>query len=499
MIDNREKGSLTRPSRWWPGRGAALPQLIPRSLTLKLTLAFLCVGLIGALLVALLVGQRTQRALDQFVVDRGRATLSATLAQYYQTRGSWEGVASVLERDRTTQSDLEDRRPPPPIVLVAADGRVVLGNGRYPAGARVPAADRSSGLPIKVGGAVVGWLLSDAGPGHPGPGTPEADLLARITQAITYSAIGAIAIALLLGVLLARTLTQPIRELTAATQVVAKGALGRQVAVRSRDELGALAASFNRMSSDLARARTLRRQMTADIAHDLRTPLSVILGYTEALREGKLPPEQDIFDTMHIEAQHLQRLIDDLRTLSLADAGELPLTRQPVAPGALLERAAASYRAQAQEQRIALAVQPAANLPEVDVDPERMAQVLGNLLSNALRYTPVGGAITLGAEAETNTVRLRVRDTGAGITADALPHVFERFYRADPSRQQDGSSGLGLAIAKGIVEAHGGSITVASAPGRGTTFTISLPAADRGPRALPDPRGGGVPVARAQL
>jgi signal transduction histidine kinase len=259
---------------------------------------------------------------------------------------------------------------------------------------------------------------------------------------------------------------------------VAKGALGRQVEVRSRDELGTLAESFNLMSTDLARASSLRRQMTADIAHDLRTPLSVILGYTEALREGKLSGEQDIYDTLYAEAQHLQRLIDDLRTLSLADAGELPLARQVVAPHSLLDRAASAYRAQAETQHIALVVQANPDLPEVAVDPERMAQVLGNLLSNALRFTPAGGAITLSATAQGKMVQLGVADTGSGIAADDLPRVFERFYRADTSRQHDGSSGLGLAIAKSIVEAHGGSINVASTRGVGTTFTLTLPVSE---------------------
>jgi two-component system, OmpR family, sensor histidine kinase BaeS len=257
------------------------------------------------------------------------------------------------------------------------------------------------------------------------------------------------------------------------------------VTVRSSDELGALAASFNQMSADLAHASTLRRQMTADIAHDLRTPLSVILGYTEALRDGKLPPEQDIFDTLHIEAQHLQHLINDLRTLSLADAGELPLTRQIIEPQALVERAAATYRIQAQAQGITLETYCAPSAPRIDVDVERMAQVLGNLLSNALRWTPTGGTVFVRADAAKGGVRLKVTDTGAGIAAEDLPHIFERFYRADAARRRnEGSSGLGLAIAKGIVEAHGGTISAASEPGNGTTFTITLSAAHE--RAEPE-------------
>ncbi len=442
-----------------------------RSLTLKLTLAFLVVGLLGALPVALFVRQRTERAYDQFVRERDQQVVTE-LTAYYRRFNSWNGITGVrLGRDGPGAWRL-------PIVVIAANGEVVLGDNHHAVGEQASAADIARGTPIIVDGTTVGYLLS--GPDGPASGPPPRELafLERIQEAITYSAIGATALALVLGVLLARTLTQPLRELTAATQAVAKGALGQQVVVRSRDELGTLASSFNHMSADLAHASTLRRQMTADIAHDLRTPLSVILGYTEALRDNKLPAEQDIFDTMHLEAQHLQRLIDDLRTLSLADAGELPLTRQPLAPQALLERAASAHRAHAQAQGVTLAVETALVLPAVNVDGERMAQVLGNLLSNAVRYTPAGGTITLAADARDGAVQLRVQDTGSGIAPDDLPHVFERFYRADAARQQDGSSGLGLAIAKGIVEAHGGTIAVASTPGAGTTFTITLPACD---------------------
>lgn len=457
-----------------------------RSLTLKLTVAFLIVGLIGALLVACFVGLLTQRAFNQFITDRGRPTLVMDLTRYYQTNGGWNGVSSVFERGAEYQGDRQGDHQPP--ALTDANGLVVSGSERYAVGTRVPPGERARSIPVIVDNTVVGWLLNDFGGARPGPGTPESNFLLQITRAITYSAIGATALALLLGILLARTLTHPLRELTSATQSIARGALGQQVKVRSGDELGTLAASFNQMSADLAHASTLRRQMTADIAHDLRTPLSVILGYTEALREGKLPYEQEIFDTLHTEAQHLQHLVDDLRTLSLADAGELPLTRQPIAAQLLLERVATAHKAYAQAHTIAVEVQAALDLPEVDVDPERMAQVLGNLLSNALRYTPPGGTITLAADAHADLVRLRVRDTGTGIAPDDLPHIFERFYRADSARQQaDGSSGLGLAIVKSIVEVHGGTIAVESVCDEGTTFTISLPAHDpRRPAAISD-------------
>ena len=466
MLQSATPAGSTQPPTLFRGR--------LDTLTFKLTLAFLCIGLLGAVLVALFVGLRTQLAFNQFVVDRGRNMLLADLARYYQQQHSWEGVGELLT---TMPSDQAEGRRPPPVVLADATGTVVVGDERHATGSRISMSEREYGQPISVSGTVVGWLLNNPGGQRAGPGSPEADFLSRFTHAIIFSAVGATAMALLLGLLLARTLTQPLRELTSATQAVAQGALGQQVTVRSRDEIGTLAASFNQMSADLARASTLRQQMTADIAHDLRTPLSVILGYTEALRDGKLDPAQDIFDTMHIEAQHLQHLIDDLRTLSLADAGELPLTRLPLAPQSLLERAAAAYRAQAQERNITLQIQHAPSVPQIEVDPERMAQVLGNLLSNALRYTPAGGTITLRDESNAGRVRLMVSDTGAGIAPEAIPHIFERFYRVDPSRQQqNGSSGLGLAIARSLVEAHNGTLTAQSTLGQGTTFMITLPA-----------------------
>ena len=192
--------------------------------------------------------------------------------------------------------------------------------------------------------------------------------------------------ALFVGVLLARTITNPIKELTTATTAVAQGELGRQVDVHSKDEIGALANSFNQMSTDLSNASQYRRQMTADIAHELRTPLSIILGYTESLRDGVLPPDADTFHILHDEAEHLSRLVQDLRTLSLADAGKLTLHWQAVPPVELLQTVAAKYRHQAEQQRVVLTIEEAANLPEIEVDPDRdrIALFAQNLLGQGV-------------------------------------------------------------------------------------------------------------------
>lgn len=446
-----------------------------RSLVLKLTLAFLVVGVMGVILVAVLVGRQTERAFDRFVLDRNQANLVATLADYYQENGSWAGVETFFRRrdERRPQSNW---RLLPPLTLIDASRRVVY-SAELPPGEPLPPSRQTPSVPIEVDGTTVGWLVIDS-PNFrepPQPGTPESTFLSRLRQAVFSSAVGAIIIALLLGGVLARTISRPVRELTEATKMVAQGKLGYQVTVRSHDELGELVASFNQMSADLAHSTRLRRQMTADIAHDLRTPLSVILGYTEALSDGKLQATTAMYQVMHKEAQHLNRLIDDLRTLSLADAGELPLILQPVAPRSLLERAALAHTAQAAQQNVALRLEAAADLPPVAVDPERMAQVFDNLVSNALRYTPPQSEIVLTAASHDDGVLFKISDRGAGIDPQDLPYIFNRFYRGDKSRSQNGESGLGLAIARSIVKAHGGTITAESTPGEGTTFSLLIP------------------------
>ena len=229
---------------------------------------------------------------------------------------------------------------------------------------------------------------------------------------------------------------------------MAQGDLKQSVQVQSKDELGELAAAFNQMSADLDRLLQARRQMTSDIAHDLRNPLTVIGGYIESIRDGVLKPTPERLDAIQAEVRHLERLVEDLRTLAQADAGELGLNREPVWVAGLLEGAAQSYRPLAERQAITLSIHAEAGLPPIHADPDRLAQVLGNLIRNALRYTHEGGEIVLEAGAQGGKwVRLTVADNGKGIAAEALPYIFDRLYRADPARSHSEELGLGLAIA----------------------------------------------------
>jgi signal transduction histidine kinase len=258
---------------------------------------------------------------------------------------------------------------------------------------------------------------------------------------------------------------------------MARGDLLQQVPVRTQDELGELATAFNQMSADLARANQYRRQMTADIAHDLRTPLTVLSGYLEAMEDGTLTPTPARFQMMQQEVDALNRLVVDLRTLSLADSGELTLQKEPVLIGDLLTQVEAAFAHRAAQQDVTIRLATAVSSPPMPLDPTRMRQALGNLVSNALRHTPVGGTITLATQLLANgRLAITVTDTGAGIPPADLPYIFDRFYRGDKSRQEgEGESGLGLAIVKSLVTAHEGQIIVDSTVGVGTTFTITLP------------------------
>ncbi len=452
-----------------------------RSLTLKLTLAFLFVGIVGVALIAIVVRQQTQRQFDQFVLDRYQLDLLDDLSSYYRQNQSWQDFNAIVIRAPGRRPGMGSSIVPAPVTLTDVDGQVVFGGRRYEFGQQIGPDELDKAVPVEVDGDTVGWVLF-TGFGDQTlqlPESPESRFLNGINRVILFGAAGSVIVALLLGIFLARTISRPVQEVTAATQVVAGGNLGYQVPVRTKDELGELAESFNRMSADLAQITEQRRQMTADIAHDLRTPLSVILGYMEALSTGKLQPTAETFDVMYAKGQHLQHLIDDLRVLALADSGELTLTCRPTEALAMLEHTALAYQVQAQEKSIQISVEAQENLPPIDVDPERITQVLNNLVGTALRYTSDGGEIVLSAEQGGAAVLLKIQDNGAGIDAEELPHIFDRFYRGDKSRQQDenSESGLGLAIAKSIVEAHGGAISVASSIGEGTTFTVSLPLA----------------------
>ena len=445
-----------------------------RSITFKLVLAFIAVSMISTILVVLFTRWRSSEEFRSFLIDQNRPSIVVAFSDYYQQHGSWDGISTAkLSPQQPPMPTPQFDRGPYTLVDSKTNQVLMAGEG-YQTGGTIPASSISNGIPINSGNQTVGILLINRPVYRISPS--GSTFLDRINLQTLLGGLTAIGLALLLAIFLSRTLTRPIRELTAATQIVSEGNLAHQVPVRSRDELGQLATSFNHMSADLVRSLNLRRQMTADIAHELRTPISIILGHTEAVHDGVLPASKETFEIIREEAERLEHLVDDLRTLSMADAGELKLVVRPYPPEKLIHDARTTYSHQAKQKKITISTKAASDLPEIEIDPHRMKEVFGNIIDNALRYTPQGGRITLSANVVGNTIEMRVQDSGPGVATEELDKIFERFYRTETSRSRDeGGSGLGFAIAKSIVERHNGRIWAESTPGSGLAVIIRIP------------------------
>lgn len=303
----------------------------------------------------------------------------------------------------------------------------------------------------------------------------KAEFVASATTTILVVLVNAALITLFtIGVLVVPRL-RTIEELTRAASQLSSGARHQRVSVRSPDEIGELARSFNAMADSLERVERLRHIMVSDIAHELRTPLSNIQGYMEGLRDGVITPKPELFESLHQEANLLTRLVNDLQTLALADAGQLNLHRVSTSLAALIKHVLMTVRDHPNPQPTII-VKSLDHLPRLHVDPDRVKQVIANLINNALAHTPPNGRITLDAHREGDWVWVSVQDTGKGISPEHLPYVFERFYRVDASRTRStGGTGIGLAIVRQLVHAHGGTVEIESELGVGSTFCFSLP------------------------
>lgn len=283
--------------------------------------------------------------------------------------------------------------------------------------------------------------------------------------------------ALVLSRWLARGMTQPLRDMAAAARKMAAGDYRQRVSTRSRDEVGQLADAFNRMSAELEGVERLRRDLVANVSHELKTPISALRAHLENLLDGVERADPETLQVMLAQSERLSRLVEQLLDLSRLESGDVPLRVRPVALAPLAAQVLSEIEVARPEAGVALEQRVPGELPPVPADRERIHQVLFNLVDNAVRFTPPGGRVTVSARADGDRVRVWVRDTGVGIPPEHLPRLFERFYRADPARARgDGGTGIGLAICRSVVEAHGGRIWAESRPGGGSTFTFELPA-----------------------
>jgi signal transduction histidine kinase len=433
--------------------------------------------------------QTTRSEISQFEertenIQAGRIEME--LSRYYSQQGSWEGIQPFVEQ----WGSLYERR----VILTDNQGVVIadsegdlLGKQYHPdsLGRAIlppPPPPGSTLLPPWEEG-IIGTLYISPEL-SPGAGFTSLRILyMALGRFFLWGGLVAVAIAVAITFVLSRRILAPVKALTSVAKRLGRGDFSQRVQVKDRSELGELAEAFNSMGSDLERAEKLRRNMVADVAHELRTPLSNICGYLEALRDGVIKPDAETIRSLHEEASLLSRLVDDLQELSLAEAGELKLVCQAENIGELIRQTVAAVQAQATAKGLSVFIDLPGKLPSVNIDYQRISQVLRNLLENAVAHTAKGGPITVAAKQQGNWVEVAVTDIGEGIPAEDLPNIFERFYRVDKSRTRaTGGSGLGLTIAKRLVEAHGGRIEVQSELGKGSRFSFTIPVAEQDSR-----------------
>ena len=482
-------------------------------LWVRLTLAFVLVTLVGVSTVALLANLSASSQFRRYLIHNEmmgwgnpstglRTSLTDDLAAYYERRGSWDGVEGVFGEldgpmqpgrghpfDPSTEFRAGSAQGRGPMhrggmLTLLADGQgfVVYDSQGQRTGETLNRSEQNLAIPIQVGGRTVGFLLAIP-PSGMQLQPQEQSFLDQVNRALLLAGALAGGLGILLGLGLSRGLTAPLARLTAAARRIAGGDLSQRVPQTDSAEMAALGQAFNQMAADLEKVEELRRNMVADVAHELRTPLSVLQGNLRAILDGVYPLEQTEIAALYDETRLLSRLVDDLHELAQAEAGQLHLDLRPTDLIEVVQTTVANFAVAAEAKGVKLTTDWAdetANLP-VLADPDRLAQIMRNLLSNALRHTPEGGQITVSAtvwRTAPPAVRIVVADTGEGIPPDDLPHVFDRFWRADRSRAREtAGSGLGLAIAKHLVQAHGGEMGVESEVGRGSRFWFTLPVA----------------------
>ena len=441
------------------------------SLRFRLVASFTLVILVSIGTVFFFLNQATQDAIRRFGerADQLRVSrMQMLLSNYYSRQKDWKGIQPFVEQ----WGNLYGQR----IVLIDINGTVVADSDGELLGESYDSDSPGRSISTR-------WHAVPSGTLH--ITTTSSSGVDFTSLSILFRAIGiffiwggliAVATALIMVFFLSQRTLAPVKALTAAAKRLGQGNFSQRVQVKDRGELGELARTFNSMASDLERAEQLQRNMVADIAHELRTPLSNIRGYLEAVRDGVIKTDADTTRSLDEEAAILSRLVDDLQELSLAEAGELKLNCQTEDITKLITQTVVEKQTQASAREVLLSPNLPDGLPPVYIDSQRIDQVLHNLLNNALAHTDKDGTITVTAKQEDGWVEVAVIDTGEGIPAEDQPNIFERFYRVDKSRTRaTGGSGLGLTIAKRLVEAHGGKIKAQSELGKGSRFSFTLP------------------------
>jgi signal transduction histidine kinase len=466
------------------------------SLRWKMAWALLLIVIISVGLMTYLTNINTSRQFGQYLSQGSQKYIqntANTISRIYSEEGNFSSIQTLLPDLRRSNNDR---------LVVADTAGVIIGDtSNQWLGRTSGSVGLSNGTVISVSGDKVGDLylvtgMMGSGRGFMGGGragsqstmpmiSAEQNFLDQVNHSLIITGLIAAAVAIILGLIITRQITRPIKSLANGARQIAKGNLGYRVNLKTKDELGELGQSFNTMAASLDEAEQERRRIIADIAHELRTPLTVIEGTVTGIQDGVFKPDKEHLEAIKEQTSLLTRLTSDLRDISLAESGQLTLVLAPTDLTDLVRRQIFHFETRAREKNIEIAADIPQDLPEVNIDPARIEQVMGNLLTNALRHTPSGGQITVSVRKTDEdpdnqivipSLILSLKDTGEGIAPEHLPYIFERFYRVEKSRaRSEGGSGLGLAIVKKMVQAHGGRVWVESEPGKGSAFYVALP------------------------
>jgi len=458
-------------------------------LRIRLILSFLLVISLSLLGVSVLVRQNAQDEVQAFLGRGGligAESLVAQLESYYQSNGDWSGAEALMPYNTHSQSkggagsgsgtggQQQGLGRLSTLQLVDADGTIIF-DPDSPENVGTFSTIDGASIELVVNGDIVGYLQPQEGNFEQENAQFEERFLERINSASLLAAAISGSVALVLALLLAYFLTKPVNLLMKATGEIARGDLSYRVEIEKPKEFARLGATFNHMAHELEQAEERKKNLTSDIAHELRTPLAVQRAHLEALADGVFPMDKENLRVIQEQNNLLNRLVDDLRLITLADAGKLQLDLQPVDLQRLISGVVEQFTAKAKEKNITIK-ENLEDCGEIYVDAQRIQQIMHNLLQNGVRYTPEHGTIYVSFRCTTTELVCTVRDSGAGIPEESLPYIFDRFYRAERSRSKiAGGTGLGLAIARNLAQAHGGDLTAGNHPDGGAEFILSLP------------------------
>jgi signal transduction histidine kinase len=442
--------------------------------------SFALIILIALGTVAVVTRYTTQQEVETFLGHGGQVgleNLANSLEDYYAGNGSWVGVESILtsgpghgQGQRAGANAFAGEH-----VITDSSGIVIYSPVLNNVGAQLSDTILAQSITLKVSGKLIGYLLPEGGV----PTLPddfEELLIERVNRASLLAALISGGIAILLALILATLILRPVRGLTKAANKMAEGDLSQRVDVHGVGELATLGETFNQMATSLQEAEASRQAMTADIAHELRNPLAIQRAHLEALQDGIYPLTQENLMLISEQNRQLTRLVDDLRTLALVDAGELSLNKRRVDLVEICTETATRFQPQATAKSIHLTAVCGSHLLVMQADKERLQQVIDNLMQNALRYTPVRGWIEIAIQRQGKTAIIAIHNNGPAISVETLEHLFERFYRGDKARDRaSGGTGLGLAIARKLAEAHGGTLIGENHPAGGVVFKLVVP------------------------